>query len=243
MRQSSSPISETVSQSLVGRDRAIYSVQSNGPRRRKRRLGRKIQAEGNAKLTLLTVGVLLQFCSAEVRGEINIRRLKSFPGDRAQRGRHVMVEKARHWLVISPLATRTLPIPQPDRAGANQVAIIAPQRSYMKRVDQITERRVAFFSKQRPRGRAHGLTGSESRPHTEGSFLGNQDIRCCQKPLRTLRNIRWHRFIHAQTLHHALQVWPEPERQQVFGCRVAHPRHRSLQSESREERRPQRTFV
>src|SRR6202158_5479572 len=243
MRQSSSPISETVSQSLVSRDGAIGSVQPNGPRRRKLRLGRKIQAEGNAKLTLLAVGVLLQFCSTEVRGQINIRRLESFPRDRAQRSRYVMVEKAGHWLVIGHVATWTLPIPQPDRAGANQVTIIAPQRRYMKRVDQVTERRVAFFSKQWPRGRALGLTGSETRSHTGGSFLGNQDIRCCQKPLRTLRNIRRHRFLHAQTLHHVLQVWPEPERQQVFGCRVAHPRHGSVQSESREQRRPRRQFV
>ena len=166
MRQSSSPISETVSQRLVGRDGAIGSVQSNGPRRRKLRLGRKIQAEGNTKLTLLTVGVLFQFCSAEVRGEINIRWLERFSGDRAQRSRDVMVEKTRHWLVIGHVATWTLPIPQPDRAGANQVAIIAPQRRYMKRVDQVTQRRVAFFSKKWPRGRVRGLTGSETRSHT-----------------------------------------------------------------------------
>src|SRR6202030_2004318 len=106
-------ISETVSWRLVGHDGAIGSVQSNGPGRRKLRLGRKIQAEGNTELTLLPVGVLLQFCSAQVRGEINIRRLERFSGDRAQRSRDVMVEKARHRLVIGHVATWTLPIPQP----------------------------------------------------------------------------------------------------------------------------------
>src|SRR5579864_1411280 len=81
VRQLSSTICKTVPQCLVHSDRAAGSVQPNGPRRCELRLGRKVQTERNAELALLSVGVLFQFCSTQVRGEINIRRLQRLPGN------------------------------------------------------------------------------------------------------------------------------------------------------------------
>ena len=75
MRQSSSAISQTVPQRLINRDRAAGSIQVNGPGSFKRGFGRKIQAESYAEFTLLPVGVLLQFRSAQ--GKRRDRRTKA----------------------------------------------------------------------------------------------------------------------------------------------------------------------
>ncbi len=180
--------------------------------------------------------MFLQFCSAQVRSEINIRRLKRFSRDRAQRCRDIMVKEARHRLVISDVTARTLSVSQPNRASANQIAVIAAQCGDMKWVDQVAERRVAFFPKT---WRCISKSFVQLRI-MRGTVIALENARRQQYAQILLWHRCEHSFIRPQTRNHRCQFRPQPEWKQISSHSTSYPRHSSLQSKCRKQVRPWR---
>lgn len=149
MRQPSAAVGKAVPEGLINGNDTSWRVEANGPRRGQRGLRRKIETERNAEFALLAIGVLLQFCSAEIRGQVNVGRLERLASHGAERGRHLMVEEARDWLVVGDVTARTLKVAELNRSGADQMAVITTQGRNVKRMDEIGERRIAALPKHR----------------------------------------------------------------------------------------------
>src|SRR5258708_1104004 len=101
-----SAVDQSVAQCLIYRDGSFTRIKPYRPRGGQLRLGRKIQAQSNAELALLPVGVILQLSAAQVGREINIRRLDRFSGDGADGTGNLVVEETRHTLTVGNVAIK-----------------------------------------------------------------------------------------------------------------------------------------
>jgi hypothetical protein len=104
MRHSGSAVDQAITKGLINRDCAFGSIEADRPRGGQVGLGRKIQAQRNAELALLPVGVLLQFGAAQIRRQIDIRGLDSLSRDGAHRLRNLMMEESCDALVVGDVS-------------------------------------------------------------------------------------------------------------------------------------------
>ena len=122
VRHLRSPVDQPITQRLINRDRAFSSIQAYGPRGRELGLRRKIQAQRNAELALLPVNVLLQVGAAQIRCEINIRRLDCFADDGTHSIRNLVMEKARDTFIVSRVSSRALHVAERHGSAAGSHA-------------------------------------------------------------------------------------------------------------------------
>src|SRR5579872_279408 len=151
MRQARAAVGQAVADSLIDGHSSSRGVEPNGPRRCQRGLGRKIEAEGDAEFALFTIGVLLEFGSAEIRGEIDVRRLKWLSGDGAESGRDLMMEEPRHRFVVRDIAARTLGVTEINGSSPDQMAIVAAQSRQVEGMDEISQGCIPALAKHRGR--------------------------------------------------------------------------------------------
>ena len=105
-------------------NRAPECFKPDGPGRLTRRLRRKIQTERNAELALRPVGVFGQFCSAQVRSKVNVRRLDRLTRNRADRANELVMKEARHTLVVGYVAQWIAAITQTKRTPADPLPVV-----------------------------------------------------------------------------------------------------------------------
>src|ERR1700720_965108 len=91
--------------------------------------------------------MFLQLGAAQVRGQIDIRRLDRLSPDQAHGICNLMVEESSNTLIMGYIATRALLVPEPNGSSADRTPVVAAQCRNMKRVNQVSKRCVCSLEK------------------------------------------------------------------------------------------------